>query len=66
MSNITLANITVRIRGLWKVPVLGDWLKYVDVTRDLCSDPEEAVKEHVCPLPAGSDFYAKVSPARTC
>ena len=57
----TLPNITKRIRGYWKVPVLGTWLKYVDVTKDLCSDGDEALLTNLCPLvPSHGGFDGKV------
>ena len=65
LASAPLTNITARIRGYWKVPVVGSWLQYVDVKRQLCLDPDEKIKQNLCPeLPARSDFYAKVKYGR--
>ena len=56
-----LPNITKRIRGYWKVPVLKKWLKYVDVSKDLCSDADEVLLHNLCPLlPSAGAFAGQV------
>lgn len=50
MVKETISNISVQIRGYWSLSAEGPWLRYVNVHKDLCSDPDVIVKEGFCPL----------------
>mmetsp|Transcript_51964 Transcript_51964/g.97211 ORF Transcript_51964/g.97211 Transcript_51964/m.97211 type:complete len:186 (+) Transcript_51964:53-610(+) len=60
LATQSISNITVQVRGYWQVWTGGPWLRYVNVRRDLCSDPDLVVKEGFCPLAPGTVVDKKV------
>ena len=55
-----ISNITVQIRGYWSLSSEGPWLRYVNVRRDLCSDPDIVVKKGLCPMTREATIDKKV------